>query len=355
MATPFMVFVIPTPGPGGTPGPLWAQQVNTALQTIDAHDHTPGKGLPITIGSLVVNQDLNFLSFGITNLQSATFTSIGAPLTGNNIISVVNGELFYNDGSGNQIQLTSGGGLNAASIGGIGGDYVGSGASVFYTLSTLTFSFTSSSGVPAAINIGNLLLTSANGTNTVTITNPNSGSSYTLSLPDALPASTAFANISSAGAVNTWLRDTTSLEVVGSTLGVRNVIWERVFTANGAYRVGNGVDGSTVIPYNAQIINAYAASDTVGTAGTTEIDIQVQTAPGGAWNSIFSTTPKFTSTSASGAYTQVVPSPPAQTGVTAPVLSATTIAAGTRIRMNILSVMTLGKDLVAGIQLKVGA
>jgi hypothetical protein len=355
MATPFMVFVVPTPGPGGTPGPQWAQLVNTALQTIDSHDHTPGKGAPIAVGALTINQDLNFASFGIIDLNRLTFTPVGSPFTGNNIISVVNGDLFFNDGSGNQIQLTAGGGLNAASIGGIGGDYSGSGASMFYTSSVLTFSLTSAPGVPAALNLGDLILTSADGTNTVTITNPNSGSSYTLSLPDALPASTAFLNVSSGGAINTWVRDTVSLEVTGSTLAVRNVIWDVRFTANGFYRVGDGVDGSVVLPYNFQIVNAYVASDGAGTSGTTEVDIQFQSAPGGSWTSIFSTTPKFTSTAAAGAYTQVLPTPPVQTGVTAPVLSATTLNAGGRIRMRLVSVMAGGSNLVAGLQLKVGA
>jgi len=353
MPTPFMVFVIPTPGPGGTPGPQWAQEVNTALQTIDAHDHTPGKGVPLSIGSLVVNQDLSFASFGIVDLGKLVFTSIGSPLTGANIISVVNGELFYNDGSGNQIQITAGGGLNASSIGGIGGDYVGSGASVFYTSSILTFSFTSSTGVPAAINVGDILITSNDGTNTVTLTNPNSGSSYTLNLGDALPASQALVSVSSGGNLTYPVIDTVSLNA--SPVSVRNVQNEIRFLANGSYRVGNGVDGSTVLPYNYQIINVYASSDTVGTSGTTELDIEVQSSPGGTWTSIFSTTPKFTSSSVSGAYTQVLPVPPAQTGVTAPVISTATITAGSRIRMNILQAMVGGKDVTVGIQLKVSA
>jgi hypothetical protein len=353
MATPFMVFVIPTPGPGGTPGPLWAQQVNTALQTIDAHDHTPGKGVPISVASLLVTQDLSFASFGITDLSKLVFTSVGSPFVGTNLISVVNGELFYNDGAGNQIQITAGGGLNAASIGGIGGDYVGSGASVFYTSSVTTFSFTSAPGVPAAINAGDIKITSADGTNTVTISNPNTGSSFTLNLMDSLPAANSLVALTSAGALQNALIDTASLTYSAGTISVRNIQYEARFLANGSYRVGNGVDGSSVLPYNYEIINVYASSDTVGTSGTTEADIQVQSAPGGPWTSIFSTTPKFSSTSASGAYTQVLPAPPAQTGVTAPVLSTTNLIAGSRIRMNIVQAMTRGRDLTVSIQLKV--
>lgn len=353
MATPFMVFVIPTPGPGGTPGPLWAQQVNTALQTIDSHDHTPGKGVPISVASLVVTQDLSFASFGITDLSRLVFTSVGSPFTGSNIVSVANGELFFNDGSGNQIQITAGGGLNAASIGGIGGDYVGSGASVFYTSAVSTFSFTSAPGIPAKINAGDIIITSLDGTNSVTLNNPNTGSSYTLQFMDALPGANALMAISSGGVLSNAIIDTASLSLSGGNIAVRNVQYEIQFLANGKYRTGTGVDGARVLPYNYDIINVYASSDTAGSAGTTTIDIQTQTAPGGSWTSVFSTKPAFASTAAAGAYTQILPAPPVQTGVTAPVLSTTSLTAGSRIRMNLDAVMTGGADVTVGIQLKV--
>lgn len=353
MATPFMLIVIPTPGPGGTPGPQWAQQINTALQTIDAHDHTPGKGVPLTIASLVVTQDLSFANFGITDLTKLVFTSIGSPFIGSNIISVVNGELFFNDGAGNQIQITAGGGLNASSIGGIGGDYVGSTASVFYTSAITTFSFTSAPGVPATINCGDIKITSADGTNTVTITNPNTGSSYTIRLADALPSGNALVGISPTGALSNIIPDAASLTLSGGTISVRNVQYEVRFLANGRYRIGNGVDGSAVLPYNYEIINVYIANDTAGTSGSTTVDVQTQSAPGAPWTSIFSTKPVFTSTAAAGAYTQVLPPPPVQGGVTAPVLSVTNLSQGARIRMNIDTSMVDGADLVVGIQLKV--
>jgi len=353
MATPFMVFVIPTPGPGGTPGPLWAQQVNTALETIDAHDHTPGKGVPISVASLLVTQDLSFASFGITDLSKLTFTSVGSPFVGTNIISVVNGDLFFNDGSGNQVQITAGGGLNAASIGGIGGDYVGSGASVFYTSAVTTFSFTSAPGVPAAINVGDIKITSADGSNTVTLNNPNTGSSFTLQLMDALPSGNALIALSSGGVLSNAVIDPASLTLSGGNISVRNVQYEIRFLGNGRYRAGNGVDGSSVLPYNYEIINVWVANDGAGTSGTTTVDIQTQTAPGGPWTSIFSTKPAFTSTAAAGAYTQVIPTPPVQAGVTAPVLSVTNLTQGTRIRMNIDSAMIGASDIAVGIQLKV--
>jgi len=153
--------------------------------------------------------------------------------------------------------------------------------------------------------------------------------------------------------MSTGVIDTASLTLSGGNFSVRNVQHEIRFLANGNYRAGNGVDGSSVLPYNYSIINVFAANDTVGSSGTTTIDIQVQTTPGGSWTSIFSTKPAFASTSSNGAYTQILPAPPSQTGVTAPVLSASTITAGSRVRMNIDAAMVGAKDLAVGLQLKV--
>jgi hypothetical protein len=47
MATANMNLSLPTVSV--TIGPTWATQLNTALETVDVHDHTSGKGVQVPL------------------------------------------------------------------------------------------------------------------------------------------------------------------------------------------------------------------------------------------------------------------------------------------------------------------
>jgi hypothetical protein len=226
--TPLMNLVLPVSGPGGEPGPTWADDLNDAFEAVDSHDHTSGKGSQVPTAGINVNADFSLVNFNLTSARSLRLTSQASSLStasDKNCVSVVSGDLYYNNGSGTAIQLTSGSGLNAASIGGIGGDYATSSASVTYNNTTKTFSFTQSSGVTAKMSFGDLAIfenvSSAQG---ITIKSPTSlGSAYTLTLPTGLPASTKLLTVSSAGAIGaTYDVDNSSLQVSGSSLGIKS-------------------------------------------------------------------------------------------------------------------------------------
>lgn len=107
--TPFMNLTLPTPSV--TLGPEWATELVTALETIDAHDHSSGFGAKITPAGLNINTDLNINSYRLVNVKSTKHTDQGATLTGaTNASSVysVGGNLYYTNGSGVAVQLTSG-------------------------------------------------------------------------------------------------------------------------------------------------------------------------------------------------------------------------------------------------------
>ena len=121
MTTTYMNLTEPTPGVGGTPGPLWAQEVNSDLSLIDSHDHTSGHGAPIVAASLNINGDLPFNSNNATALRSTRYTnyaSIGAfnvnAAVDKSCILSIGGELFWIDQAGNQVQLTQGGHIKSA-------------------------------------------------------------------------------------------------------------------------------------------------------------------------------------------------------------------------------------------------
>jgi len=115
--TPNMNLVLPDVSV--EPGPQWASDLNTALDLVDAHDHTTGKGVPVPSAGLSINADLPFGNNDATTLRSTRFTSQGSPLSTApdvDCVYVSGDNLYYNDNSGNKIQITSGGGLNPSAV-----------------------------------------------------------------------------------------------------------------------------------------------------------------------------------------------------------------------------------------------
>lgn len=109
MSTANMNLVLPTVTV--TLGPTWANEVNAAFTTIDAHDHSSGKGVPITPSGLNITSDLDFQFNRGINLKSTQFAAQSATLTGaSNASSIytVNGNLYYTTGSGIAVQITDG-------------------------------------------------------------------------------------------------------------------------------------------------------------------------------------------------------------------------------------------------------
>lgn len=139
-----MVLILPDVSV--TIGPAYATQNNSAFTLVDSHDHTAGKGVLIPTAGININADLEFNSNAALELQKVGFDNLGALLTGNRFLQVFGGEIYFNDGSGNQVQITSGGSLDITSSGGIGGDYTSAGASLIYTDASRTYTFRD--GVP---------------------------------------------------------------------------------------------------------------------------------------------------------------------------------------------------------------
>ena len=72
-----MLLVLPTPGQ--QLGPTWATNLNTALELVDEHDHTSGKGKKIGVAALTIDADLDFkpstTAYPVANLSYLTFTN----------------------------------------------------------------------------------------------------------------------------------------------------------------------------------------------------------------------------------------------------------------------------------------
>ena len=215
--TPLMNLVLPTPGPGGTPGPGYATDNNAAFTLIDSHDHSPGKGALIKTAGIQIDSDFSFVSFNATVLRSTKYDDQVAAFGTGDLRAVysVNGDLFWNNGAGASVQITAGAGLNAASIGGIGGDFGTSTAAVTYNDTTKVFTFTQDSGIAAHVAVADVVIfepvLSANG---ITIQSPAAlAGAYSLTLPAALPGTTQLLQVTSGGIMN----PTTSIPVLNIT------------------------------------------------------------------------------------------------------------------------------------------
>ena len=127
--TTYMNLTLPTPGE--RLGPTWATDINTALTSIDGHDHV-SVGRQLGSAAIGIDADLSFTvvtststtAFAATNMKYLGLSLNTTPSTSLPAASFPNvafaggtaGDLFFNDGSGNQIQLTSAGVLNASGV-----------------------------------------------------------------------------------------------------------------------------------------------------------------------------------------------------------------------------------------------
>lgn len=112
MATPYMNLTLPVPTV--TIGPDWAEELNTAIEDIDAHDHTSGNGRPITTAALNIDNELQMNGYRLQNIPSLQVNELLAAVSGvgyENSISSQAGDLWWTNGAGVPVQITSGGSI----------------------------------------------------------------------------------------------------------------------------------------------------------------------------------------------------------------------------------------------------
>lgn len=206
------------------PGPQWAQDINNSLTIIDGHNHAPGYGVPINPSGLNINSDLPIGNNNLTSIKSVRLQPQSAPLSGPADLGALyesGVDLFYNDGSGNQIRITQGGGL-AGTPGSIAN--LTSPASATYVSSTQTFVWESDANTPANLDAGFVILRNniANSFG-LTLLPPNAmGSNFSIVLP-TLPAQTNIMTLDASGNIGATLNvDNSTLTISGNQIKVAN-------------------------------------------------------------------------------------------------------------------------------------
>lgn len=190
---------LPVPIATQDPGPDYALNINACLGIIDSHNHANGSGVAITPNGMNINIDLPFNGSSATMLLTAAFQSQISALVGTNFLSFIGGNLYVNDGSGNQIPITSGGGV-AGTPGSIGS--LTSPASASYSSGSKTFIWQSGSSKSAAMDNGAITIheTDVASAKGITLQSPTSlGANYGLTLPTGLPAATDYLSCDSGG------------------------------------------------------------------------------------------------------------------------------------------------------------
>ena len=104
--------VIGSTGVGGDSFETAAEKINEALRRLDNHDHTSGKGKGVPYSALCADADLNVNENNINKINLLNLIEILQPnITLNQTLYVLNKDLYFRDGFGNNIRITAGGNI----------------------------------------------------------------------------------------------------------------------------------------------------------------------------------------------------------------------------------------------------
>jgi hypothetical protein len=191
-------MTLPIPTVGTEQGPDYALDVNASLTLVDGHDHSAGRGVQITPDGLNINADLTLQGNSLTNINGLVFTAQASNSTLQTLYvkpgveSPLTEDLWFNDGNGNAVQITSGGLVNAT-IASIPGES--------YAAGTFTWVQGAGSVTPANFNIGSIILRPILPATTFgVVLSPPAGisSQYDIAFP-LLPSVNSFMAINSSG------------------------------------------------------------------------------------------------------------------------------------------------------------
>jgi hypothetical protein len=218
---------------------VWASLLDSMFDLIDAHDHSTGKGVKVSMANGVsVAADIPWNSAGtfyaITGLKAIDFQpqpqSAMTAFAGALFIDSANNELSYRTTGGAIVRFTNGATFNFSAIGAIGGDYVSAGALVDFVDANDLYRFRQQLGGGvqqyARLDCGgvDLFEFKANPTvgvplNRVRHSSPAAlAASYDVTWPAATPALSGLMRMSSAGVVDFQLTGNTVVSAASAQL-----------------------------------------------------------------------------------------------------------------------------------------
>jgi hypothetical protein len=229
-------MALPNPIPGVDPGPDYALNLQTALNIIDGHNHASGSGVQINPNGIDINAALPFNGNPATLLGylgiSPQGTGIATPINDSLYCSGV--DLYFQDGNGNAVRITSGGTVNATSSG------ISSGTALATFVSSILV-VTQSAGVGAAIDAATYILR-YNGSypspsgNYILLSAPSSlATGYQITFPAITPGTSgAFLTSNTSGVLSYTNVDGSTLAWSSGTISVAALGVNTAQLANGA-------------------------------------------------------------------------------------------------------------------------
>lgn len=202
--TPYMGLQLP--GIGVDTGLTWETSINSNSSVMDQHNHTPGYGAPLETSSFVINADLSMNGYNLTTVRAVRFQVQASPLSNvgdPNAIYISGVDLYYNDGT-NQIQITTGGTVNATSSGISDGT-----ATAAFTGPPYVLVVNAASNTPADIQAASIFLgnTAVSGSKYLKLSPPAAlANNYTLTFP-LIPAQTNVIVLDASGNMATMTYD----------------------------------------------------------------------------------------------------------------------------------------------------
>lgn len=207
---------IVVPSPGVSPGPAWANTINTALESnIAEHTHTAGSGVQLTQAALNFTAALPMNNQSLTNAKAVQLTAQAVnPALAGSLYNVA-GNLWYRNGTNVDVQITAGSTISTLSIGSITG-LAGSGGTAAYSTDKFIWQKNNNTAY-ADMEFGKgFFFENGSLTDKTTVQAGTLAASNTLTLPTvtmALPttkptAGSKILSISSAGAVEPTLYKT---------------------------------------------------------------------------------------------------------------------------------------------------
>lgn len=267
-------MTLPVPVVSTAPGPQWANDLNSCLGAIDSHNHTSGQGVPITPDALDINSSLSMENNSLVQTQSVVFQS-QASLATLKAVYVIGVDLYYNDGSGNVIQITDSGSVAGAS-GTITGLPSGT-ASASYQSVGGTFRFQSATNTPANISGATVLISEQVASpNFISLKSPTSlASAYNVTFPAGTPAATSIVRMDTSGNLsNNLVTDNTTIEISSNALRIKDdgVTTAKILDANVTrpklVAVGQQTSGtSNFTTASASYVDMTSAAITITTTG----------------------------------------------------------------------------------------
>jgi hypothetical protein len=228
------------PTVSSTLGPAYATMVNAVLTEMRTTLNAK-----VTPAGIDVNADLSLRSgatrYGLTDAHRLSLYQQPSLLSASTYPAALYansaGELYFNDASGNQVQVTNSGGLNGTPGSITGAGYGSTGVEVNWDSSASDYHFYSGTGTYADLNCTAVQLSDGS-SNLLRIAAPAMAANYTLTLPSAVPASTSVMQLSAAGVVSaspsgniattgtvaTGALTVTGAATVSTTLGVTGLI-----------------------------------------------------------------------------------------------------------------------------------